>query len=446
MKPCRMMLAALLAALALTQAAGAAQRPNFVVIFADDIGYGDLGVYGNPVIRTPNLDRMAAEGMKLTQFYAAAPACTPSRAALLTGRYPPRTTLPTVIDGVAKNGLPPAEVTIAELLKPAGYATMCIGKWHLGHRPQFLPTTQGFDHYLGIPYSHDMDRAVMGEPPIPLMRDGKVIEQPADISTLTPRYTEEAVKFIREHKAGPFFLYMPHSYPHVPLDSSPAFKDKSIRGAYGDTVEELDWSVGEVLRTLREEGLAENTFVLFTSDNGPWLVKGLDAGSAGPMREGKGTTWEGGMREPAIAWWPGRVAAGSTNETVTSTLDLLPTICALAGVEAPGDRIIDGRDISAVLRGEAGPADGTMFYYQGMRLHAVRMGPWKAHFISQAKQASPPVEHDPPLLFNLDIDPGEQFDVAAEHPDVIAKLKALAAEHKQSRNAEKLHPGWEYSD
>ncbi|MGB9625015.1 MAG: sulfatase family protein, partial [Phycisphaerae bacterium] len=275
--------------MAWTMTAQAAERPpNLVILFADDLGYGDLCCYGHPSIRTPNLDRMASEGLRFTDFYSAAPVCTPSRAALLTGRLPIRSgmvgTTRHVLFPDSKGGLPASEITIAEALKTKGYATACVGKWHLGHLPQYLPTRNGFDSYYGIPYSNDMK-------PSPILRNEEVIEEPAVQETLTPRYTDEAIKFIRREKDKPFFLYLAYNFPHVPLHVSDRFKDKSLRGLYGDVVEEIDWSVGEVLRTLRELGLAEKTLVVFSSDNGPWLIKNQHGGSAGLLRDGKGSTW-----------------------------------------------------------------------------------------------------------------------------------------------------------
>jgi arylsulfatase A len=426
----------------------AGEKPNVVIILADDLGYGDLGCYGSPTIRTPNLDRMAAEGLRFTDFYSAGEVCTPSRAALLTGRYPIRSGMcgsRRVLFPDSKGGLPANEVTIAEALRQQGYATAHIGKWHLGIHEGSRPLDQGFERSFGLPYSNDMDaRAALpkgasgsAEPPedgwnVPLIRNGKVIEQPAKQTTLTKRYTEEAVKFIREKKGEPFFLYFAHTFPHVPLFASSAFKGNSRSGIYGDAVEELDWSVGQVLDALRHEGLAEKTLVFFTSDNGPWLIMGNQGGSAGPLREGKGSTWEGGMRVPGIAWWPGRIQPALTSE-LASTMDLFATALALGGAPSAREVLIDGRDLSPLLlRGKSLP-ETPFFYYRGDKLAACRIGEWKAHFFTQAGYGQPkPEQHDPPLLFHLGVDPSENRNVAAEHPDVIARIRSSVKAHQSA--------------
>lgn len=309
------------------------EQPNIVIIFTDDLGYGDVGVYGHPTIRTPNLDRMAEEGMKFTQFYSGAPVCTPSRAALLTGRLPVRNGMMSkelrVLFPFSAKGLAPEEITIAEALKDKGYATAAIGKWHLGQESPYLPTDQGFDSYFGIPYSNDMNHS--GMPPIPLMQGEKIIEQPADQRTLTKRYTEHSLSFIQKNKDRPFFLYLAHTFPHIPLYASDEFRGASSRGLYGDVVEEIDWSTGQILNELKKQGLAKNTLVFFTSDNGPWLTEKQEGGSAGLLRNGKGTTWEGGMREPAIAWWPGTIQPGQVSQSLATTMDLFTTSLELAG-------------------------------------------------------------------------------------------------------------------
>lgn len=426
-----------------TAGANDATRPNFVVIFADDLGYGDLSCYGHPTIHTPRLDRMAAEGMRFTQFYSAAPVCTPSRAGLLTGRLPIRSGLcgrRRVLFPDSTGGLPDDEVTLAELLSSAGYATACIGKWHLGHLPQYLPTRHGFDYYFGLPYSNDMHGrpAQHNRPawqPLPLMRNEEIVETDPDQGRLTERYTDEAIGFIRRTVGGakpqPFFVYLPHTMPHVPLHASSDDAGRSLRGLFGDVVEAIDASTGRILDALNELGVAENTLVFFSSDNGPWLTQKLNGGSAGCLRDGKGSTWEGGMREPGIAWWPGHVPAAKVSHAMSSTLDLLPTFCHLADVAPPSDRPLDGYDLSKVfLEGDAvGPRD-TMFYYRDAELFAVRRGPWKLHLRTQAGYSQPqPDTHEPPLLFHLDHDPGESFDVAKNQPQVVAELQALIRRH-----------------
>lgn len=408
------------------------EKPNFVVIFIDDMGYGDIGPFGATKQRTPQLDRMAREGMKLTSFYAA-PVCSVSRAQLLTGCYGARVSVPGVFFPAGKNGLHPQEVTVAERLKERGYATQIVGKWHLGDQPEFLPTRQGFDHYLGIPYSNDMQKAAKaGGKVVPLVRDEKVEELMTDEqqSTLVERYTNEAVGFIRASQDRPFFLYLPHNAVHTPIHPGAAFAGKSANGRFGDWVEEVDWSVGRVLETLRELKLDERTLVLFTSDNGPWLIRGADGGSAGPLRGGKGSTWEGGMREPTIAWWPGKIRAGTVNDTVAGTIDVLPTLVQLAGGTVPAEPLIDGRDISPLLLTESKVATREAhFYFKGYALDAVRQGPWKLALNAQADgmEAAAKTANNQPRLYNLDAEIGEQTDVATQHPEIVAKLQALAA-------------------
>ena len=420
--------------------------PNVVVIFCDDLGYGDLGCYGHPSIRTPHLNRMATEGMKFTNFYSAAPVCTPSRASLMTGRLPLRTGMTSnkrrALFPDSAGGLQDSEVTIAEALKQEGYTTGMVGKWHLGHLPQYLPTRHGFDSYYGIPYSNDMDktadapkgRAAFDDPKIeyfnvPLMRGEKIIERPADQTTITKRYTEEAVKFIEANQEKPFFLYLAHSMPHVPLFRSKSFADVSQRGLYGDVIEEIDWSVGQVLETLRKLKLDSNTWVVFTSDNGPWQPFGLQGGSAGLLRGGKGSTWEGGMREPGLMWWPGTIPAGTVNHDIVSTLDILPTAIKLAGGTLPKDRVINGVDLSSSMQEKGHSPRTTFFYYRDEELYAIRFNAWKLHLKTQAGYGEPKPKPGP-LLYHLGHDPGEQFDVAQQHPEVIAELEKLIAEHQ----------------
>jgi arylsulfatase A-like enzyme len=390
--------------------------------------------------------------MRFTDFYVAACVCTPSRAALLTGRLPIRTGMAgsekrRVVYANSTGGLPPEEITIAKALKAKGYATACVGKWHLGHLPQYLPAAHCFDSYLGLRMSNDMEPA-RGIPPnasaslnqdpkwwnSALVRDDKIIEQPTDLSTLTKRYTEESLRFIQENKKKPFFLYFAHTYPHVPLFASQKFKNTSPRGLYGDVVEELDWSVGQVLDTLRREKL--NTFVFFTSDNGPWLNKALAGGSAGLLFEGKGSTWEGGMREPGIAWWPGKINAGVTTRELACSMDLYNTCLGLGGAEVPRDRIIDGVDLSPLLFKGGHSLRDTMLYYRGDELFAIRKGAFKAHLQTAPGYAAPGVPmkfeiHDPPLLFNLEQDPGEKINVAKDHPEVIAEIQKVLEQHRE---------------
>lgn len=425
--------------------------PNFVIIFADDLGYGDLGTYGHPTIKTPHLDRMAEEGQKWTNFYVGASVCTPSRAALLTGRLPVRSGMASskqrVLFPDSKNGLPASEITLAEQLKKAGYTTAAIGKWHLGHKEQYLPTNNGFDYYFGIPYSNDMDRLQGDEYKdywkrpddsiktehfnVPLFRNTEIIERPANQNTITTRYSDEAVSYIKENKDKPFFVYLAHNLPHIPLFASDKFKGKSKRGLYGDVLEEIDNGVGKILTTLKEEGLAENTIVVFTSDNGPWLPFKLNGGSAGLLRAGKGSTWEGGMREPGIFWAPGKIKPAVISD-IGSTMDLFATFSKLAGAELPDDRILDSHDLGPVLFEQKESDRKSVIYYRGTEIYAARLGDFKAHFITQGVygQFGEREEHSPPILYNLNHDPSEQFDIAANHPEVLQQLNELVTEHK----------------
>lgn len=435
----------------------AGKKYNFIILFADDLGYGDLGVFGHPTIKTPNLDKMASEGQKWTNFYVGASVCTPSRAALLTGRLPIRSGMAggssRVLFPDSERGIPASEITIAEQLKKADYKTACVGKWHLGHLEPYLPTNNGFDYYFGIPYSNDMDNLVLaGVNPynsywefwqkgverkntstfnVPLMRNTEIIERPADQRTITKRYTEETINFVKEHKEDPFFIYLAYNLPHVPLFASEDFNGKSKRGLYGDVVEEIDHSVGQIMEMLKTEGLAENTILLFTSDNGPWLPMGLEGGSAGLLREGKGTTWEGGMREPTIFWSPGNVKRGVIDE-IGTTMDLFTTFSSIAEIEIPSDRIVDGVDLSEVLfEGKSSPRK-EVFYYRGRELYAIRSGHYKAHFITQSAYGPQDrKEHNPPLLFNVDEDPSEKYEIGAEHPEEIERIINIVAEHKR---------------
>jgi len=445
-------------------AAAPPQKPNFIVIYADDQGYGDLGCYGATKFKTPNIDRMAAEGMRFTNFYVTAPVCTPTRSSLVTGCYPRRVGMHQhVLFPNSTKGLNPDEITIAEVLKTQGYATACIGKWHLGYQKQFLPTSQGFDYYFGIPFSNDMwlppgmDYAPDAKLPpyfndeirrrgehkrnsVPLMRNDKVIEYPVDQATLTERYTREAIRFITANKGKPFFLYLPHTMPHYPLHVSARFKGKSGAGLFGDVIECLDWSVGQLLATLKKLGIDEKTLVIYTSDNGP------AAGSAGPLRGRKGTTWEGGMREPCIVRWPGQVPPGTLCPEVATIMDLLPTFARLAGTKPPKDRIIDGKDIWPLLSGEPGaksPYDAFFYHTARGQLAAVRQGKWKLHLVApgwrRRGKGTPPGK--PPLLYDLSTDIGETKNVADAHPDVVKRLTELFHSFDAEMKAHLRPPG-----
>lgn len=426
MKTLFVLLAALLAASA------PARPPNVVVIFIDDMGYGDIGPFGATKQRTPHLDRMAKEGMKLTSFYAT-PVCSVSRAQMMTGCYGARVSVPGVYFPGQSVGLNPSEVTVAERLKEKGYATQMVGKWHLGDQPEFLPTRQGFDHYYGIPYSNDMLKksAETKVPVVPVLRDEKVAElmDGEGQRRLVELYTKEAVDFITRSKDQPFYLYFAHNAVHTPIWPGAAFAGKSQNGRFGDWVEEVDWSVGQVLDTLRAQGLDKDTLVVFTSDNGPWLIKGTDGGSAGPLRGGKGSTWEGGVRVPTLAWWPGHVPAGSVNDAVAATIDLLPTFVSLAGGTVPATPVIDGRDITPILLGKSKEsAREAHYYFAGYDLQAVRQGRWKLALAPQSDGLGKNAAKTAPglRLYDLDAEIGEQTDVSAQHPEVVAKLKALA--------------------
>ncbi len=414
----------------------AADPPNIVVIFIDDLGYGDIGPFGATVQKTPNLDRMAAEGRKLTSFYAA-PVCTVSRAQLLTGSYGPRCGDPWVYMPASPAGLAPSEVTIAERLKALGYATACVGKWHLGDQREFLPTQHGFDRYLGIPYSNDMQKvsAETGERVVPLVRDDKVEALLTDEEqrSIVERYTAEAVDFITESKSKPFFLYMPHTAVHIPVFPGKAFEGKSDNGSFGDWVSEVDWSVGQVLDALRDNALDEKTLVIFTSDNGPWIGWVKDLTSAGPLRGSKGSTWEGGVRVPTIARWPARIPAGTACDRVCGTIDLLPTFVSLAGGTVPAEPVIDGRDISGLMlaTSDQSPREAH-YYFSRSKLDAVRQGKWKLAVAPQPEKMGKgvpqiPASMDKPRLYDLDADIGETTDVATDHPEVVEKLRDLAA-------------------
>jgi arylsulfatase A len=420
-----------------------ASRPNFVIVYADDLGYADIGSFGAKDIATPNLDRMAKEGCRLTSFYVAQAVCSASRTALLTGCYPNRVGILGALGPQSQNGINENEWTIAEVVKQRGYATGIFGKWHLGHHPQFLPTRHGFDDYFGLPYSNDMwpKHPTAKFPDLPLIEAERILEYNPDQTQLTTWYAQRAVQFIEKHQSEPFFLYLPHAMPHVPLFVSDKFADR-FRGLYADVIAEIDWSVGEILAALKRCKLDDNTLVIFTSDNGPWLSYGNHAGSAGPLREGKGTAWEGGMRVPFVARWPGKIEAGHESAEPVGTIDLLPTLAKLAGAPLP-PHAIDGLDIWPVLSGapQAKTPHEAYWYYWGQELHAIRSGDWKLHFPHKYTHLVTPGKDGRPgqlqplttemALYNLRQDVGEQADVAESNPDVVARLKTLAEQARQ---------------
>lgn len=447
--------------------------PNIVIIFIDDMGYGDIGPFGAKDYPTPNLDRMAANGRRFTDFLVSSAVCSASRAALMTGCYHQRIGIDGALGPQSEIGIGDAEVTLAEICKSRGYATACYGKWHLGHHPRFLPTNHGFDHYYGIPYSNDMwplhpenvarlkrnPDAKSAWPPLPLLESSAAGEtavlnanmQPADQKRMTRRFTELATDFIRKNADRRFFVYLPHPMVHVPLYVSPEFEGKSGAGLFGDAVMEVDWSVGQILNTLAELGIDDNTLVIFTSDNGPWLSYGDHAGSAGPLREGKGTMFEGGYRVPALMQWKGRIPAGTICDQLSSTIDLLPTIAGLIGAELPV-HTIDGKDISALMFSQANAATPHEYFYcfyTPMSLHAVRTQRWKLHFPHPYRTLAgrpggiggQPVNYQNESielsLFDLQNDLGESINVAAEHPEVVAELIA-AAEKIRTELGDKL--------
>lgn len=432
--------------------------PNIVIIFIDDQGYADVGVFGAKGTKTPNIDRMAAEGVLFTDFYAAQAVCSASRAALLTGCYPNRIGIQGALNHRADYGINDNEMTIAELVKQKGYATGIFGKWHLGHHPQFLPTRHGFDEYFGLPYSNDMwpfhPENPGGYPDLPLFDQEEIVEYNPDMNQLTTRYTERAVRFIEKNKDRPFFLYVPHTMAHVPLGVSDKFKGKSEQGMYGDVTMEIDWSVGQILETIKKNGLDENTLVIYTSDNGPWISYGDHAGSAGPLREAKGTTWEGGQREPTVMRWPGKIPAGTVCHEPAMTIDLFPTIAGLIGAKLP-DHKIDGLDIWPLIVGEKGaksPHDALYFYW-GNDLQAIRSGDWKLHFPHKYRTLNGrpgghggiPVKYEiaetDTALYNLRQDIGEKNNVAAEHPDIVKRLTAMAESFNEEFQKTRREPG-----
>ncbi len=430
-------------------------NPNIIIIFTDDQGYEDLGSYGSPLIKTPNIDTMAGEGVRFTDFYSANSVCSPSRASLLTGCYPTRVGIPDVLFPYDTEGLNTDEITIAELLKDRGYATACIGKWHLGHKQKFLPTRHGFDTYYGIPYSNDMEidptmeladditlnegmtieRLRTEEPRgnwVPLMQDEQIIEYPCEQSTLTKRYTDKALEFITAHQKEPFFLYIPHTMPHIPLFASKAFEGKSERGLYGDVIEEIDWSVGEILKKLKELNLNENTLVIFTTDNGPWLSEKENGGSALPLHGGKFETYEGGMRVPCVMRWPGKIPAGTECSEVAGTIDFLPTVATLAGSAVPGDRVIDGRDIWPIMSSAPGAHSPheAYFYYSINTLEAVRTDKWKLRRVEGVTE-----------LYDLDNDMSETRNLAEENPEIVEQLSTIMEQFDRDLKANARPPG-----
>lgn len=429
-----------------SRTASAERLPNFVIIFIDDMGYADIGPFGAKGYQTPHLDRLAQEGRRFTDFYVTQAVCSASRAGLVTGCYNVRVGIQGALSHPAKHGLHANEMTLAEVVKQKGYATACFGKWHLGHHPKFLPTSHGFDEYFGLPYSNDMwpyhptagDRFC----DLPLIENTRVVDPQVtgeEQENLTTWYTERAVRFIEKNKDRPFLVYLPHSMVHVPLYVSDKFRGKSQRGLFGDVVMEVDWSVGQIVETLHKHGLDKNTLVIFTTDNGPWLSYGDHAGSAGPLREGKGTMFDGGCRVPTLMWWPGKIPAGTVCKTPAMTIDILPTIAHLVGAKLP-EHPIDGKSIWPLVAGEPGaesPHDAYFFYW-GQHLEAVRMGKWKLHFPHGYRTLAgkpggtggTPVPYEEAkiglALFDLETDPGETTDVAGQHPEIVQKIQTLA--------------------
>lgn len=403
------------------------KKPNIILINCDDLGYGDLGCYGSKINKTPVLDQMAQEGIKFTSFYMASPVCSPSRGAMMTGCYPKRIGFGDfdgrwVLFPGQGLGLNPEEITIAKLLKEVGYSTMHIGKWHCGDQPEFLPTRHGFDHYYGLPYSNDMGRQAGDRehmPPLPLMLDEEVLQEQPDQAALTERYVEQGVRFIRENKDKPFFLYLAHMHVHLPLYAPERFMKQSQNGPYGAAVECVDWATGVLLDELKRQGIDQDTLVIFTSDNG---ARGDHGGSNGPLKGKKGTTWEGGMRVPCIMYWPGKIPGGVVCDDVVASLDFYTTFASLAGAKVPGDRKIDGLDISPLLFGEKGAKSPreVFYYYFRNQLEAVRSGCWKLH----VRKAQSEINE----LYDLDKDPGETCNLHDQYPDVVKRLTGYMEE------------------
>ena len=447
--------AGLLCVLFLQSSFAADTKPNFVIIFADDQGYGDLGCFGSEKIKTPHIDRIAKEGRRFTNFMVASPVCTPSRAALLTGCYPKRVGMHQhVLFPSSKKGLNPSEHTIADHLKSQGYATACFGKWHLGHHPETLPRQNGFDVYLGIPYSNDMNHPDnKGKPKVssddlwrdqssavklwktPLVENEEIVELPVDQRTVTRRYTDRAVDFIKEHKDGPFFVYLPHSMPHIPLYVPEDAYDPDPQNAYTCVIEHIDAEVGRVMDTIREQGLSENTYVIYTSDNGPWLQFKNHGGSAGPLRDGKGTTFEGGQRVPCVMWGPGRIPAGTVCDQLMGTIDMLPTIAAITGEPLPKEKKIDGMDLSHLLMGKEGTQNREEFihYTSQGQLEGIRQGKWKLLVKKPRRNRNNKNAKatTTTFLFDLASDLGEQKNLASDQPDIVTKLQKRMMELDQ---------------
>lgn len=439
------------AAFSAESASDAGGLPNVIIIFMDDLGYADTGPFGATAYSTPALDRMAQEGRIFTDFYVSQAVCSASRASLLTGCYNVRVGIFGALNHSALIGINAEELTLAEVFKSRGYSTCCIGKWHLGHHPKFLPTEHGFDEYFGLPYSNDMwpFHPTAGDkfPPLPLLEGTNVVDPDVtaeDQRFLTRRYTERAIDFINRSKDGPFFLYIAHAMVHVPLFCAPEFEGKTGRGLFADVMAEIDWSVGEILNTLRKLGLDRRTWVIFTSDNGPWLSYGDHAGSAGPLREGKGTTFEGGVRVPCVMWWPGTIPAGTVCREPVMTIDLLPTIAARLGVDI-SDRRIDGKDIWPLVVGQDGAKSPhqALFFYWDRELQAVRMGKWKLHFPHTYRTlggrpggtGGNPVAYQQAkidlALFDLEADVGETTNVVDKYPEVVAQITELAEKMRE---------------
>ena len=440
------------------------KKPNFIVVFVDDMGYGDLGSYGHPTINTPNLDKMAYEGQKWTQFYSASSVCTPSRAALLTGRLPIRNGMIGSTNRVlfpnSKYGLPDSEITIAEKLQENGYKTAAIGKWHLGHKKEYLPLQHGFDYYFGIPYSNDMDK-INGETccpgsqywqkyenqrpestnyNVPLIENNKIIERPADQTTITKRFSDKAVEFIKNNSEDNFFIYLAHNLPHTPLYASDDFLGKSKRGLYGDVIEEIDHGIGLIIDELKKNNLDKKTIIVFTSDNGPWLPFETHSGSAGLLREGKGTTWEGGQRVPGIFWGAG-IKPGVISD-LGSTMDIFPTLLEISNTSMVNDRIMDGISIKNTLLDHEPSRRKAIFYYRSREIYALRYGEFKAHFITQGsynypKGSDKKIVLDKPLLYNLNIDPSEKYNIADKNPEILNEINKIIEIHKKNLVASK---------